>query len=331
MEIERRALYNSLRLNWLQDPSIPVEKWQVEDYRSFSNEELFEGLKQQNIQLNKASFLALSENTDSPESLTDDLLADSELDNIAQDRIYLLIFELWRRLIPEKPSLSILCDELDYQIYQYDRGNLANVESMQDILANLEVILDENTDEGADPLVVFETISAGCANNIESFLYDFISEQIDYGNISYATELLDGFIDYVQDLSWFDFLRARILMHTDPAGANEIIRLLVHETEEEPDLEFNLELLAFMVQGGDGDLFHHVVKETVPLLKYEEDFQDLMSISIDYYHCLDLEKKEQMVQEILAKRSKKNLQDLIQTNDPQIQEFLQIQQFDINV
>src|SRR5438128_2674617 len=116
MQIERRALYNSLRLNWLQDPAISVEPWQVEDYRSFSIEKIFEQLKQKNIHLNKASFVALAENADTPEDLTDDLLADSDLDAAAQDYIYLHIFELWRTLIPEKTCLSIFCDELDHQI-----------------------------------------------------------------------------------------------------------------------------------------------------------------------------------------------------------------------
>jgi len=40
METERRALYNLLRLNWLRDPSVKVERWQVEDLRSVSTPDL---------------------------------------------------------------------------------------------------------------------------------------------------------------------------------------------------------------------------------------------------------------------------------------------------
>lgn len=324
MQIERRALYNSLRLNWLQDPAIPVEPWQVEDYRSFSIEKLFEQLKQKKIHLNKASFIALAENADTPEDLTDDLLADSELDAAAQDYIYLHIFELWRTLIPEKTCLSIFCDELDYQISCYDQGKTSSAESIQDILANLEVILDENTDEGADPVDVFDTISSGCANDIESFLYDFISEQIDFGNISYASELLDDFNDYIRDLRWFDFLKARILINTDPLGTDEIVHQLIQDAQAEPDLEFNLELLAFMVQGGERGLFAKLVQQTLPLLGSEEDFQDLLSICADYFRCLDQDSKEQAIQAILVKRTKKSPQDAVQSEDLHLKELLQI-------
>lgn len=324
MQIERRALYNSLRLNWLQDPALPVEQWQVLDYRALSLEELFEGLKKEGVQLNKASFLALAENADTPEMLTDDLLADSDLDMPAQDRIYLHIFELWRKLIPEKLSLSIFCDELDHEIYRYDQGDPASVELIQDAIANLEVILDENTDEGADPVDVFETVSAGCANDIESFLYDFITEQIDFGNLSYASELLDGFAEYVKDLRWFDFLKARVLMNSDPAGANELIRQLILETEAEPDLELNLEILSFMVQGGERDLFVKLVQLTLPCIQNEEDFQDLMTICADYFRCLDHDSEEQAIQALLAQRAEKSPQDALKPKDPHIAELLKI-------
>ena len=36
MQIERRALYNLMRMNWQIDPSLPAEPWQVEDYRVFT-------------------------------------------------------------------------------------------------------------------------------------------------------------------------------------------------------------------------------------------------------------------------------------------------------
>lgn len=324
MQMERRALYNSLRLNWLQDPTIAVKPWQVDDYRTYSLEKLFEGLKSKGYALNKASFLALAENADTPEDLTDDLLADSELDATDQDFVYLHLFELWRTLLPEKTCLSIFCDELDYQIDSYDQAKSLNAESIQDVIANLEVILDENTDEGADPIAVFETISAGCASNIESFLYDYISEQIDFGNISYASELLDDFIDYVKDLRWFEFLKARILINTDPLGTYETIRQLIQDAKDEPDLEFNLELLSFMVQGGEGDLLAKLVQQTYPLLEMEEDFQDVLNICADYFSCLDQDKKEQEIQTLIQKRKKRSPQEIIEFNDPDFKTLMQI-------
>ena len=112
MELKGKALYNLLRINWLEDPSIGVQPWQVEDYRVLSTADLFSKLEKLKIPLNEESFLLYVESSDSPEELVECLCLDDE-DLEISDQSYLLLFELWRRLIPEKESLSIFCDELD--------------------------------------------------------------------------------------------------------------------------------------------------------------------------------------------------------------------------
>jgi hypothetical protein len=182
--IERRALYNLLRMNWLNEPTLSVESWQVEDYRSLPLPDLFERLKQFNIQLDRVSFIAYADECDSPEDLTEHLIGDRNLPTAQEDQVYLLIFELWRRLMSEKPSLSILCNELDHQIFLYDRHELDNPLALQDALTHFIEILDENVDEGIPPEQAFKLISPYFANDMETFLYDFIAEQIDEGNES---------------------------------------------------------------------------------------------------------------------------------------------------
>jgi hypothetical protein len=324
MQINRRALYNSLRLNWVLDPSLEVESWQVEDYRSLPLDEIFERLEDTDIHLDRSSFVAFADNFDTPEDLADDFLSHASGDTQVQDQVYLLVFELWRRLLPEKACLSIFCDELDQQIHLYDSGHAANAEGMQDVLANLQVILDENCDEGADPVEAFKCIEKDSANDIESFLYDFIAEQIDNKNFSYATELLDGFSDYVQDVKWFDFLRARAVLETDTEEANQIVRRLIEENAADPNLEFNIELLSFLVRGGDKTAFNKLVKQSASLIRHEEDFQDIVSISADFYHCLDHEPVEQKLQGILKRRLAFPLHSAFDSKDPQLSEFFKI-------
>lgn len=326
MEINRRPLYNSLRMNWILDPTLEVEPWQIEDYRSLPLDEIFERLEEKDIHLDKSSFIAFAENLDTPEEMADGLLEDLPNDVAVHDQVYLLIFELWRRLLPEKTCLSIFCDELDHQIHLYDQGQTANAEAIQDTLANLQVILDENTDEGVDPHEALDCIDAGCANDVESFLYDFIAEQIDNDNLPYATELLEGFGCYVRDVKWFEFLRARILSATDPKEANQIVRNLVNtETaSNKPNLEFNFELLSFLVRVGDKETFDSLVKSSANLIKAEEDFQDLVSISADFYHCLDRDPIEQQLQNILKKRVQIPLEQEFDRKDPQFAEFFKI-------
>ena len=95
MSNDRHALYNSLRLHWLLDPSIKVENWQVQDYRALALEALFEQLHHCNIKMDRSTFIAYAENFGTPEELADHLAADLQADTYLQDRIYLLIFELW--------------------------------------------------------------------------------------------------------------------------------------------------------------------------------------------------------------------------------------------
>jgi hypothetical protein len=324
MEMNRRALYNSLRMNWILKPSLEVKAWQVEDYRTMPLDQLFERLEDIDIRLDKTSFVAFADSFDDPEDLTEALVQDSTLDTSLQDQAYLLIFELWRRLLPEKPCLSILCDEIDHQIHLYDQNLSEHAEDIEDALSNLQIILDENADEGADPHDLFQCINSSCANDVEGFLHDFISEKIDEGNYTYATELLDGFSEYVQDKKWFDLLRARVIAVNDLEEANKIVKTFINSKKNDRDLEFNLEVLSFLVSISDRETFEKVVKRAAELLKVEEDFQTLLSISSDFYHRLDKEEIEKSLQFLLKQREKRNPNQKFDKRDPDFISFLKI-------
>lgn len=324
MDIDKRALYNSLRMNWLIDPSIEVDDWQVENYRDMSMPLMFSKLRGFGFDFHKESFCSVAEGYDTPEELTDSLVDQEQVSPEIEDRIYLLVFELWRRLETDKPCLSVFCDELDHQIFLYDRHQAQDVEEIQDVLANLQVILDENADQGADPIEVLHSVNKGCANDIETFLYDFITEQVDNHNFSYASELLDGFIDYVEDDKWFEFLRVRILTHSDPESAAILVQQLAEEASVENDLQFNLELLSEMVQDGDAESFRDLVLQTSDLLESEEDFQDLLTVCLDYYSCQDQEEEEQQLMAIIEHRSKNAMTSPFNKEDLDLEKLFSI-------
>ncbi len=321
MQMERRALYNSLRMHWLLDPSLHVEEWQVADYRLLSPEEIFKRLKKLGIQWDKEIFLAFAQNYDTPEELTDDVAADQEVKPEIQDQIYLLIFELWRRYVPEKMCISIFCDELDHLINRYDAEELSSLEPLEDALSNLELILEENSDQGASPIEIFSTLAQNCANDLETFLYDFIAEQIDQKNTAYASELLDDFSDYVSEVKWFEFLRARLLALKDPEETNLLVRQLLEQEKGQPDLEFHLEVLAFLVKDGDHELFLHVLQQSIPLIDSEDELQEILRLTKDYFHYLDKDQQEAGVQKILQKRLSKSHEEPIHNNDPDLAAF----------
>ncbi len=320
MKFHTKALYNLLRLNSLDDPSISVEEWQIKDLRTLSLDELFLQLNNLNIPLDKHAFIQYANSCESPEGMTDVILAEIEEPSL-YDKVYLLVFEIWRRLVPEKQTLSIFCDELDNRIYQYDQGILDNDEIIQDSLANLMEILDENADLGVEPKEIFNSLTEYCAHDLEGFLYDYICEQIDAGYFLYAAELIDGFYPYLSDLKWFDFLKAKVAADEDISDANEIVKKLVKELKKNNDLDLQLEILRFMVQVGDRAIFVKLAKLTLEILKTEEDFVELMKIVADYYRRLDQDDMEKSIQRIMNLRQNRKPIEKINSEDPDIKKF----------
>lgn len=295
--LQTRALYNLLRLNAAEDPSLRADPWALENFREIPLEELFNRLQKAKIKLDNGSFHSFAESVDTPEELADLLLPD-EISEKSRDPLYLLIFELWRRLVPEKQSLSIFCDELDHRIAIYDQGEIDSDEPIQDALANLLEVLDENADAGTDPQEVFSAITNYCAHDIESFIYDYCSDLLDSGNALYASELIEGFSPYITEPIWFDFLRARLLAFTEIGDANIAIHRLL---EGEVELALLFEMLRFLSTTGEPQLFILAVKKTLPLLSSHEELTEVLILMADYYHRLDQDEQEQAIQKILAK------------------------------
>lgn len=296
--LQTKALYNLLRLNASEDPSLEADSWALEDLRALPMEELFSRLTPFQVQFDRRAFIQFSEQCDTPEDLCDILLPD-DADEEASDPFYLLIFELWRRLIPEKQSLSIFCDELDHRIALYDQGLLENDEMIQDVLANLLEVFDENADSGADPQEILTAISDYCAHDLESFLYDFTSEILDSGNSLYASELIEGFSVYATEPLWFDFLRARLLAFTDIGDANLALHRIL---EGELELPLLLETVRFLSANGEHELFKLAVKKTLPLLESQEELMEVIRLTAEFYRRLDEDEMEKRVQKILNQR-----------------------------
>jgi DNA-directed RNA polymerase subunit F len=306
IEQNTKALYNSLREHWKQDPSIDVEEWQISDYRSMTTEELFEHLQELGYRLDREAFLAYAEECETPEELTENLFEEEEPpeddeDGDLVDQLFLVIFELWRRILPENRTLSILCDEIDHVISAYDEETLDQGSVIEDLLANLIEIVEAHNEEGTEAPEVFQQIARGCANDLEGFLYEYIAELEDEGNISYASELTEAFSRWVSDVKWFDFLHARAVASQDPEAARTLIEELL--SLEEDDFVFYLEMLTFLVQEGDEKIFVEGLQRTLSLTEVEEDFAEILDVSKDYFLYLDREVEEEKIAAIMSRRS----------------------------
>jgi len=324
METRGRAFYNFLKMNWEEDPSLSIESWQVEEYRSLPLDVLFERLENLGTHLDEERFKAEGEQYSSPEEMIENLWAKEDLERF--DEGYLLLFELWRRLLPERQSLSIFCDQLDVLIDLYDREELANEELLHEALADLERILDEHVDQGAEPHQIFTEVSQYCAHDLESFIYDFASDEIDHNHPLHASELIDGFSSYIERKKWFEFLQLRLLASTDPEEAQVMISNLL---DDEPDFELLLEIARFLVNRGNIVDFLQTIKQAKESIQTEQDFQELLAISCEFYRLLDREEETEKICEILKERQGNSLDQTLDEADPLLEEYFRlIEDFD---
>lgn len=304
MEISPKALYNSLRMSFLQNPALSVEQWKVEDYRTLSLDELFTRLQAFDFQFDKHSFLAFSEDCDSPEELFDSLIGDREEITERFDELYLILFELWRRLAAEKQSISVICDELDHQIFLYDQDQLESVEALEDALSSFHAALEENVDQGLSRDEVFEAVSEYLANDFQSFMIDYISDLIDHQEYPYAEELLEQFYPFMPEKKWFDLFHARIIGSQDIRKGHELVAKIFRHELAAPDLQFNLDILSYLISLPDLELFRHVAVRSLGLIEDEEEFLELVHISSDIYHSLDMHEKGDALLELYDQRKK---------------------------
>jgi hypothetical protein len=317
LNLQTKALYNLFRLNWIGDPSIPCEPWQVEDLRNVSLDQLFQRLTKMGVVVSQTSLRHFADESSSPEQLAELLIGDEE-DPKRRDAAYLVIFELWRRQFPERRSLSIFCDELDHRISLYYEGEPESDELIQDALSELKEIFIKNVDAGVSRSRIFEEISSYCAHDLMAFIIDFISSLLDAKNADFSSELIEDFASFATQLIWFDFLRARLIALTDSIRANQIVAELL-KFDDKLTIDLLLEMLRFQVGYGERALFCATVKKIIPRLQAEEDFQELLKLSQDYFRRRDRADWEEAIQLILTRRQ--NLNGAIQSSDPDLKVF----------
>jgi len=322
MEFYGKALYNLLRMN---PPSHggKVKSWQVLDYRSLKDEEIFDRLSKLEIFLDPEQFSSYASAVGSPEELAQNLL--KELSGLErQEEGFLLIFEAWRRFCPDRPTLSIFCDELDHIIDLYDKNPTYAEDSVQAVLADLEGIADSNADEGKDPEQVLHIINNQCAHDLEGFIYDFIDDHMEQENEIYASELIDGFYAYISDKRWFDLLRLRLLSKTDMDEASIVLSRFLEILEEEFDLNLSLELLRFLIYWEDPKLFLFEFKKISENLLIEGDFHELLEIASEYVAFLGRETEQQEIQSLIEKRKNNEIEKKFRLSDPDLKKLLSI-------
>lgn len=325
MTYKGRSLYNLLQMNLKQNPDLEVEPWQVEVYRDLSEEILFSLLESHQIFLDRDNFLLYVDACDSPEDLADCLYL--EEDYAVHAKVFLCVFELWRRLCPHKQSLSLFVDELDHLIEQYEEGNLENEEALNESLESFQTILDDNIDEGGNPQDGYHFFSAYSCHDLEVFTYEYISHQIDMENDQYASELLEGFYPYVDNKRWFDLLRIRLVAAADPKEGNVMIDRLLLSLKEEPELYLLFETLHFLIYQGEMESFALIFNQAVQQLETEEDLGELLMLAAEYLESIDKEKEWGVINDLLSEQKEKTSQGALDPSNKTLQVLKDIMGF----
>lgn len=296
MEFQGRAFYNLLQVNFIEDPSMEVESWQVEDYRAFDEERLFSRLKDLGVDFSQESFLAAARECASPEELFEVFSPEEN------EQVYLLVFELWRRLLKDEVPLSVFCDELDYLMLLYDTDQLEESERLAEQLDELENILDDSFDEGLDEEAIWAVLRPYLAHDLEIFLFDYSLDLLEEGRHTEVSELVDGFHSYVHDKRRFDFLHLPLLFETDEGEAEAMAERLIEELKEEPDVALLFELLRLVASATESDLFLEVFRLAREQVAEEGDKKELIEIVCDYLNFNDYEEDETALRSILQEK-----------------------------
>ena len=307
-----RARYNLLQQKKREDPSFKVEDWMVVNYRDFSLNELFDGLERIGVHLDVDDFEQLAEEYDSPEEFSTKFV-----DSIPEhaEEIYLYIFELWRRLLDQRETISIFCDEIDYLLSEVDEEHLVDGDLMHAMLVELADILDCNVDSGQKPKKVFSQVCSYMAHDLESAIYNFIFDQIEQGNLTIASELLGDFSEYIEESLWFDFLKIRLMRGVPSEDATAMMARFMEKLEERPNLELYFALLRHLIEIGDRDLFLATYRFAVDLIKDEEDYVEMTDILFEYFNLNDLEEEEKNIRTIIESRKSRNPSEIISPED----------------
>lgn len=321
MEFKGRSLYNVLQISAEEDASVKVEPWQVLDYRQLPQEELFDLLRALDIHLDHEHFLKYAESVETPEELIEHLWHGEE-ESANEQQAYLILFELWRRLLPEKETLSIFFDSFDQIIAAFDAGEELPEEKTVQQIYELEDILDQAVDEGISPKEVMPFIAEYTAHDLEGFLYDYIVELLEEGLQEAASKLIDAFYPYVVDEKWFSLLHIRSVALHDEDRASALLERLLEEEEGEMNFSFMREVCSLLAYKGSAHIFLERAKEALSLAEREEELQDLLQMISAFYRCLDLEQMETQASSLLQARKTINLESSITKKDKELVEEL---------
>ena len=305
MLLQRRAVYNLIHLpdaTGLDE----LEPWQKENYRKLPDHTLLNRLQEQGMTIPKLStFQELASNFSSPDEMADEMAPE-------KDEIYLLLFELWRRHLPQQRCPSVFCDELDFQISCFEEGDFKKKAELEEIVEYLLQIFEDHVDEGADPAAIYHAFQEYCAHDLDGFLYGYFTFLIAEKRAEYAYELLEGYYPFVRDRSFFDFLLARIAILYNEKEGKAFLEKTIKKVKR---LDLAEEMLLYLSEEKEHGLLCLTAQKSLPMIEDEESFNELIDLLSLHFQRMQLDHHpfEQLKSQAPLQKKMKELRKLLKS------------------
>ncbi len=291
-----RAYYNLLRGQDRLKLETEAEEWQIINYRNLSGQMLISMLKESGLIISRATLLEMIERVASPEEFMEQECFRS-ISEKHKEKLYLLFFEAYRRFAPDKPSLSIFCDELDYLIDQYEKDGVSSDEKLYEACLDLlEVLAANQTSEAKE---VFDQINQYCAHDLETFILYYLLSQLKSGYKAETHHLLERFKPYLVRKRWVDLIVLRLIEDYNASNVKEELEKFSQDLFKSMDTDLVVQSLRFFTEIGKGGLFLTVFKKFIKRLTKREEIDSALKVLLEYCHLNDLEKEEKRILELL--------------------------------
>ena len=292
-----RAYYNLLWLERLRGNSIPAHKWEFLDYRELDFATLFSMLHEFNIFFDADTFESLSEDADSPEEFSERIEIEDKDD---KRKIYLIVFELWRRLIEDKESVSIFCDELDRIVAAYETEK--DDQQLLFILHKVLEILERNTCLDEPPEEIFQRLSLYIAHDLENVIYTYIDTKLKSGSEDSCLNLIEHFMPYIKEKRALKFLKLKSLPNAFYEEKEKLTIYIVSSLQENVNLSLSISILFYLIERNSAELFSELFSFLIHHISEEKPLVALLDVLVAYHRKMGQEEKQQQVYQFLQKR-----------------------------
>ncbi|MGR3952256.1 MAG: hypothetical protein QRY74_05115 [Chlamydia sp.] len=334
-DMATKAIYNNISFH-SQNPSernldstAAYQEWMFRNWRIIPLEMLFRELNDLGIHLDKSLFLSWAYDSDSPEDLLL-LLAPEESEELEEenqddlDHIYLILFELWRRFLPERRSISIVADDIDCAIVEYNAldieihdpiratfiqrviGLIAEyVRALQLGLDHIQEHANDETDKAIQEAgvssighAIFSMTQPFFVHEIGRFIFDFILEELNEDTQHEMRLVVDGLRSFIIPPSWGVCMEAHILAYENEERAvsiaKEVLKQIFPQSHRQKrsgyiDTPAALSILLLAAKIGNNMLFQiairNILEHVTPL--ESEDLFEIVSIASLYTEVVE--------------------------------------------